>query len=175
MIAESKIMWTTIVVWTITIPIYWVDILVLAVLLYLFMQIIDVVTWYIAARKKKAIASWIIREWLVSKFILILWIMLALAITLFLSTVLKENSVTVLGVNVAYLVAIFPLVTTILFIYMEFLSILENFSVILKWSRQGKLFSVISFLWNKLFNVSIETLNETAEKKIESKFKNNFK
>lgn len=175
MVAESKVLWTTFVIAWITFPIYWLKILILALLLYLIMQVADIITWYISARKRWAIASWIIREWLVNKFTLLIWVMLAITITIFLTTALQWAWLTIFWIKICYLIALFPLVTTILFIYMEFLSILENLAYIFKWTRQGKLFSVISFLWNKLFNVSIDKLANTAEKKIDSKFKNNFK
>ncbi len=175
MVAESKIVWTTFVIAWLTIPIYWIEVLILALFLYLIVQLIDIISWYIAARKRQAIASGIIREWLVSKFTLLVWIMLAISITIFLTTALQGLNLTIFWFPICYIIAIFPLATTTLFIYMEILSILENLSYILKGTRQWKLFWVISFLWNKLFNVSIDKLSETAEKKIDAKFKNNFK
>jgi hypothetical protein len=68
-----------------------------------------------------------------------------------------------------------PHMFIIIFTFWEFISSLENLSVIFAWKKEGKIFNLLSFLTKKVFNSSLDKVKEYSEKKINEKFDNNFK
>jgi hypothetical protein len=70
---------------------------------------------------------------------------------------------------------IIPMMFIIGYIYWEIISIFENYSVIFEWTRDWIWYNLISYLTNKIFNLSIDKLKEVTQKKIDEKFNINNK
>ena len=64
-IIQSKLMWTILGSWVITLPVYWLEALKSMFIAYLLIEAFDVLTWIVSARKLKQITSkaWI--NWLI--------------------------------------------------------------------------------------------------------------
>ena len=56
-VIQSKLMWTILWSWIITLPIYGLSAIKSMMIIFLFIEWFDVVTWYLSARKLQQILS----------------------------------------------------------------------------------------------------------------------
>ena len=160
-IIQSKLMWTILGSWVITLPVYWLEALKSMFIAYLLIEAFDVLTWIVSARKLKQITSkaWI--NWLIKKWVLLCFLALIIvAVWSLRSTLIITN-------NYFWLI---PIVFVWLFSYFGIISILENLSIIFWDSNEWKLFKVLNYLCQLLFNLSLDKLKIMTEEKLKNKF-----
>ncbi len=178
-IAESttvKLTWTIYLLSWITIPIYGVEILILFTLYYVASMGLDIVWWYLAARLRKKVLSKTFIEWILLKWFILCFILLLVFISIAVTKVLWDYKVILFWYNlhVAACVWLIPHMFIILFSFWENISFIEKLSIIYKWTKQWTIFNILNFLSNKLYNSSLDYLQDNIEKKIDNKFNNNL-
>ena len=161
---NNKLTWVLIWGWIITLPIYWLQVVIFLFIFLCLLQLLDTITGYISARKIKIVTSKIWTDGMIKKsLIFLLLIILLIWVWGLKSTWLITSNI----------LGIIPIVFIIWFCYMECVSIFENLSVIFWDSREGKLFKILADLSSYLFNVSLDKLKEITENKIKEKFNTN--
>lgn len=163
-IATNKLAWTIVGVFGASLPIFGYQVVIFAFLSLCVIQLLDFLTWFIAARKQKAITSKIWINWMIKKsLIIILCMVLLFGVSWLKGTGAIENNV------IGYV----PLWAICIFIFFDIISIFENLTVIFWDSREWKFFKLLSSLTNMIFNLSLDKLKEVSEKKIQDKLNSN--
>lgn len=163
-IATNKLAWTIVWVFGASLPIFWYQVVIFAFLSLCVIQLLDFLTWFIAARKQKAITSKIWINGMIKKsLIIILCMVLLFGVSGMKWTGVIENDI------VGYV----PLWAICIFIFFDIISIFENLTVIFWDSREWKFFKLLSSLTNMIFNLSLDKLKEVSEKKIQDKLNSN--
>ena len=179
-LAESstiKLTWTLYLLSWITIPIYWVEVLWLFVLYYIMSIVLDITSWFIAARTRRKILSKTFLEWLMLKWFILCFILLLVWMSIWVTTLLWNYTMQLFwyNIHIASCIGLVPHIFIAFFSFWENISFIENLAIIYKWTKQWLVFNVLSFLSNKLYNSSLEYLQENIEKKIDFNFENNLK
>lgn len=172
-IAWSKLSWSVFIVSWITIPLYWVEVLILSLLTYLAIIWLDILTWFLAGRKKQKVRSCTFIEWLIKKMINFLMIWLFVMFSIWLNKVMGHSfiiNIWSLEIDLIILIWLIPHFFLVLLWLWEFISLLENLSVIYWDKKEWKIYNTLRFLIRKLFNSSIDKIKEYSEKKIDDKF-----
>ncbi len=160
-VTTNKLAWTIIWVAGLSFPIFWYNLIVFLFFTLFVLQCFDFLTGFLSARKSQMVMSKIWIDGMIKKTLVI---MLCSIVLLFSSWLRHTEAIT------SDIIGIIPIIIFWIFIFFEVISIFENLAVIFKGSRESKLFTLFSYLWNMIFNISIEKLQETAEKRIKNKF-----
>lgn len=163
-IATNKLAWSILWIFWISLPIFWYKVVVLAFISLVVIQFFDFLTWFLAARKQKAVTSKIWINWMIKKTLIVLLCM----VLLFWASGLKASWV----IN-NDIVGYIPLIAFCIFIFFDIISIFENLTVIFWDSREWKFFKLLSSLTNMIFNLSLDKLKEISEQKIQDKLNSN--
>lgn len=163
-IATNKLSWTILAVIWVSFPIFGYKIITFLFIALVALQIFDFLTGYLSARKQKMITSKIGINGAIKKSLITIICMVVIAWSSWLK---MSESIS------SDIIWIIPIVTLWLFIFFEIISIFENLTVIF-WSssREWKLFSILSYLTNLFFNLSVDKLKSVTESKIKEKFDN---
>ena len=163
---------TTYLIWTIWLNIWWIELLILSFSLYIIQFSIDAITWYRAARKQKKVLSWISIQWLMDKFTIFLfwWLLICISSTIYSIAWDYRIELFWYYIKIAYIILFFPHIFWILINFWEFISIVENMSIIFKDKKEWIVFNFLSYLSNKVFNTSLDVLTKMVENKIDKKF-----
>lgn len=155
------------VVWTsiFTIKIWSADFLFALIFVYITAAVLDFLTWTLASRKRKLILSSTNTNGLTKKALNLILVFFLLYLVWIITYYFPSAD---------YLLII-PMMFIIGYIYWEIISIFENYSVIFEWTRDWIWYNLISYLTNKIFNLSIDKLKEVTQKKIDEKFNINNK
>lgn len=162
-IATNKLSWTILTIIWVSFPIFGYKIITFLFIALVALQIFDFLTGYLSARKQKMITSKIGINGAIKKSL----------ITIICMVVIAGSSGLKMSESISSdIIGIIPIITLWLFIFFETISIFENLTVIFWNSREGKLFSILSYLTNLFFNLSVDKLKSVTESKIKEKFDN---
>ena len=160
-IIQSKLMWTILWSWIITLPIYGLSTINSMMIIFLFIEWFDVITWYLSARKLQQILSKTWTNWLIRKSLLFC------LISLIILAVWSLKTTWIIESDYFWLI---PIGFIWIFSYFWVISILENLSIIFWDSNEWKLFKVLNYLCQLLFNLSLDKLKIMTEEKLKNKF-----
>lgn len=171
-----KITWTIFMLAWITIPLYWIEILFLFLFYYLASVIIDVIAWFVAARKRKKVLSRCLTDWLLFKSFILMYILFLCLFSIVTVKTIWSYIINVnwLKIDITSFIWLIPHFFIIWFSLWENISTLEKMSVIFSWTKTWTIFKVLNYLANKIFNSSIEYIQENIEKKIDNRFNKNL-
>ena len=164
---EKILTWGTItLLWWLTLPIFWIQALLYFAFIYWIICLMDLIFWRFAARKQKKVCSSVWIEGMLKKT----WIF----ILFLLSILIVWATQYVFWANISIFIGYIPLSIIIIFSVLEILSIFESVSILYKWSKQGRIFQLLNYLSEKIFNLGVDKLQEIWEKKINKKFEEKF-
>lgn len=163
---------TTYLIWTVWLHIWWMELLTLSFILYIIQVSIDAITWFRAARKQKKVLSWISIQWVIDKFTIFLFWGLLIWISSIVYSIVWEYKIEIIWyyIKLSYVILFIPHLFGVLINFGEFISIVENMSIIFKDKKEWTIFKCLEFISKKIFNTSLEVLTSIVEKKIDKKF-----
>lgn len=161
---QSKLMWTILWSWIISLPIYGLSTIKSMLVLFLLIECFDILTWYLSGRKLKQVLSktWI--NWLIKKSLIFC------LITLVIVAVWSLKTTWIIENDYFWLI---PIIFIWIFSYFWIISVLENLSIIFWDSNEWKLFKILNYLCQLLFNLSLDKLKTITEEKLLNKFNSN--
>ena len=158
----DKLWRTGIIVMTgVTLPIFGIRLLVFELIVYTLFIFLDWYSWYRAAKKLWKVYSKIEREWFQEKLQIFCLIWASIVVVWWLNETLWIDY---------WVLWMIPQLFLLWFISAELKSIMENYVVIFNWTKYSRIFIILDFMVQKIFNSSLDKLKEIWEEKIKKKF-----